>query len=71
MNKEKMGLSEKIDFLNSICNNSLSLMASSSGWSLHSYGVETPFCGSPWLQAESIEKVIDKALEYLFDQGDY
>jgi len=62
MDKKKMSLAEKIDFLNNICDKSLSLLADSRGWSLHSYRDGTPFYGSPWLQAESLEKVTDLAI---------
>ena len=66
MDKEKMDLAEKIDLLNKICDESLSLLAGSGHWSLHSYRDGTPFYMSPWLQAESLEEVVDMALETFF-----
>ena len=63
MKKKETSLAEKVDFLNDICDKSLSFVAGSEGWSLHSYRDGTPFYGSPWLQAESLEEVVDKAIQ--------
>jgi len=71
MDEKKMNLIEKIGVLNKACNESLSFLAGSGHWSLHSYKAGTPFYMSPWIQAESFEEVINKALEHLFDQGAY
>jgi len=65
-----MDLTEKIDLLNKACGESLSFLAGPGYWSLHSYREGTPFYGSPWLQAESFKDLVNKALDFLFDQED-
>jgi len=67
MDIEKISLTKKIDFLNKACNESLSLLASPAGWSLHSYLKGTPFHvdNGPWLYAESLEELIDLAIKRL------